>query len=275
MSASERRYWTSAFGRSSDPSRGRESSGLEEMCAIRWSAQSRIARSASQNSVSEGLCPGRCWTSSVRPRSASASPSCSGARHRRGSAPAAKARRDAAQRRDHLLGYPVAEHQPGGELIVALGVGAVSLYERDDDVDRGHVGARARGDDLDQPEVVDVLVGDHDQLEVLDRVADGLELAGELVERFARVRPGVDEGQRPVVDQVAVDAPDGERGRDPESVDAGIARSPERLLWGHARIRARISSRLRSMSSREISDSRLRRSSGSVLEGRTLKCQSG
>ena len=41
-----------------------------------------------------------------------------------------------------------------------------------------------------------------------------------------------------------------------------------------ARISARTSSRFDSMSSRERSDSRLRRSSGSVFEGRTLKCQS-
>ena len=42
----------------------------------------------------------------------------------------------------------------------------------------------------------------------------------------------------------------------------------------HARMSARTSSRRRSMSSSDTSDSRHRRSSGSVLEGRTLKCQS-
>ena len=42
----------------------------------------------------------------------------------------------------------------------------------------------------------------------------------------------------------------------------------------HARISASTSSRRRSMSSRETSDSRHRRSSGSVFDGRTLKCQS-
>ena len=41
------------------------------------------------------------------------------------------------------------------------------------------------------------------------------------------------------------------------------------------RMTARTSSRLRSMSSGERSDSSVRRSSGSVFEGRTLKCQSG
>ena len=48
------------------PPIGREISGFEEMWAIRWSAASRIRRSASQKSVSEGLWPGRCWTSSRR-----------------------------------------------------------------------------------------------------------------------------------------------------------------------------------------------------------------
>ena len=152
----------------------------------------------------------------------------------------------------------------------------------DDDVDRRHLGARARGEDLDQAEVVDVLVGDHDQLEVLDRVAELLELVLELVERLAGVRPGVDQGQRLVVEQVAVDPADRERGRDAEAVDAGVSRALERLLGGqgcsssHDRINAQDLVPLRrSMSSRETSDSRLSRSSGSVFDGRTLKCQSG
>ena len=42
----------------------------------------------------------------------------------------------------------------------------------------------------------------------------------ELVERLAGVRPGVDQRQRVVLDQVAVDAPDGERRRDRQAVDA-------------------------------------------------------
>ena len=43
---------------------GAEISGLEEMCLIRWSPAIRIvAARASQKSVSEGECPGRCSTS--------------------------------------------------------------------------------------------------------------------------------------------------------------------------------------------------------------------
>ena len=60
---------------------------------------------------------------------------------------------------------------------------------------------------VDQPEVVDVLVGDDDQLEVLDRVAALGELALELVQRLARVGPGVDQRQRVVLDQVVLTRP--------------------------------------------------------------------
>jgi hypothetical protein len=43
--------------------------------------------------------------------------------------------------------------------------------------------------------VVDVLVGDDHQLEVLDPVAERLQLAFELVECLAGVRAGVDQGE--------------------------------------------------------------------------------
>ena len=245
------------------------------MWAIRWSAQSRIRRSASQNRVSEGLWPGRCWTSRARSRRRSSSAVVKRPRHLGPRAPGAEAARNGAQRRDHVLGDPVAEHQRGRELVVELDVVAEVLDERDHDVDRRHLGSGARGDDLDQPQVVDVLVGEDDQLDLLERAPQGRELALELVERLAGVRPGVDQGQRLVLDQVAVDPPDRERGGDLKPVDAGLGRAFERLLRGHDRIRASTSSRFRSMSSRETSDSRLSRRSGSVFEGRTLKCHSG
>src|SRR5829696_8696229 len=122
-------------------------------------------------------------------------------------------------------------------------------------------------------------MGDDDQLEVVDRVATLAEPALQLVERLAGVGPGVDQGQRLVLEQVAVDPADGKGRGDREAVDPGESRLLESALRGevgaHARISARTSSRLASMSSRDTSDSRLRRSSGSVFEGRTLKCQSG
>ena len=76
-----------------------------------------------------------------------------------------------------------------------------------------------------------------DQLEVVDRVAALGELALQLVERLARVGPGVDQGQRLVLEQVAVDPPDRERRRDAQAVDAGQRRLLERLPPGSARSR--------------------------------------
>jgi hypothetical protein len=46
----------------------------------------------------------------------------------------------------------------------------------------------------------------------------------QLVERLARVGPGVDEGERVVLDQIAVDAADGERRRNLQAMDAGPTR---------------------------------------------------
>ena len=108
--------------------------------------------------------------------------------------------------------------------------------------------------------------------EVLDTAAVLAERTFEHGERGGGVRPCVDERERVVLYEVRVHAPDGERRRYGQAVDAG--RLGGRPL-AHERIRPRTSSRRRSMSSRETSDSRFRRSSGSVLEGRTLKCQSG
>jgi hypothetical protein len=59
--------------------------------------------------------------------------------------------------------------------------------------------------------VVEVLVGDNDPLEVLDVAAVLAQRPLELVQRLAGVRAGVDQRERVVVDQVAVDAADGER----------------------------------------------------------------
>src|SRR5436305_1460875 len=143
-----------------------------------------------------------------------------------------------------------------------------------------HLGARAAGQDLEQAYVVHVLVRDHDQLELFDRVAVLGQGPLELVERLARVRTRVDQRRRPVLDRVAVDPADQERRGHGQPVDAGARGQRERLGSGtvgrfaHERITARTSSRRRSMSSRERSDSRHRRSSGSVFDGRTLKCQS-
>ena len=191
-------------------------------------------------------------------------------------APGAEGARDRLQRRHHVLGDAVAQHDVAREVVVGLGLGGEALHERDRGVDGRHLGARVRGHERHQAEVVDVLVGEDHQLDVLERVAEPLQAAAELVERRARVGPGVHQRERRVVDQVDVDPPDGEGGGDGEPVDAGRGRRCERVLAALAqeRISSSTSSRLSSMCSRETTDSRLRRSSGSVLEGRTLKCQS-
>ena len=86
-------------------------------------------------------------------------------------APAAEAARDAAQRHRDLLGDAVAQHQLDREAVLRLGVLVEVGEPLGGDPDRRHLGAGVLGDDLDQAEVVDVLVGDDDQLEVVDRVA--------------------------------------------------------------------------------------------------------
>jgi len=138
--------------------------------------------------------------------------------------------------------------------------------------------------------VVDVLVGDDQQLDLLDRVPARGQRLFELVQRLARVGAGVDERQRRVLDQVGVHAANLEGGGDREAVDALFGGLPQQLLLagflfrrgpaclacrGHDRIKLRTSSRRRSMSSTETNDSRHSRNSGSVFEERTLKCQSG
>ncbi len=134
-------------------------------------------------------------------------------------APRPKAAGDLAERTDHFLRDPVAQHQRRGLLVVALRVAAEVLHEWDDRVERRHLGLGAAGDDVHQPEVVDVLVADDHQLQVFDPVPERVQLVLELVEGLAGVRPGVDQSERLVLDQVAVDAAYLERGRDSQGAD--------------------------------------------------------
>ena len=104
----------------------------------------------------------------------------------------------------------------------------------------------------------------------------------QFVHRLRRVGARVQQRQRRVLDQVGVHAPHLKGRWDRQAVDARLARRGQRLLGAlrrlprgaHERISASTSSRRRAMSSAETSDSRHRRRSGSVFEGRTLKCQS-
>ena len=183
-------------------------------------------RARSQKTVSEGLCPGRCMTSSVRSRSVSVSPS----RSSRVTWPLEPKARNAAPTAPQR-GRQVGRARRGGASAARRTRRRPAALSRE--VARGRAPSRSsaatsaperRDEDLEQPEVVHVLVGDHDQLEVLDRPAVRGQRLLELVERLARVRAGVDQRQRVVLDQVAVDPPDQERRRDGEAVDAGPRR---------------------------------------------------
>ena len=182
----------------------------------------------------------------------------------RAAAPAAVGLRHRAERGHHVARDAVAQHQRLREPVVLVAVLLEVLDDRDEQVERAYLGLGALGDDPDQPEVVGVLVGDDDPLEVLEPAAELLEAVFERDERLRRVRADVDERQRVVLDQEAVDSPDAERRGDGELVNARR----------HERMSASTSSRFRSMSCWDTRLSRFSRSSGSVLEGRTLKCQS-
>ena len=137
-----------------------------------------------------------------------------------GRAPGAKARGDGPQRGDDVGGDAVQEHHPLGEAVVELGRLAVVAQVGSERRERRDLGAGAPREDRGQAEVVDVLVGDHQQLDVLDRVSARGERLFELVQRLARVRPRVDERERRVLDQVGVDAPDHERRGNRQAMDA-------------------------------------------------------
>src|SRR5579884_284838 len=187
-----------------------------------------------------------------------------------------------AEHRGQIAGHPVAAHDRLRELVVGRGAARKALQVGGEQVKRGHLRPRTPGQDLEQAEVIHVLVGQHDQLEVLDPAAMCREGTLQVVERLAGVRPGVDQRERLVLDQIAIDSTHEERGGEGNPVDAGPFGQRQRIVGArgapirrrHERITASTSSRRRSMSSRERSDSRHRRSSGSVLDGRTLKCQS-
>ena len=210
-----------------------------------------------------------------------------GARDLRARAPRPEAPRDRLKRVKDVVGDAVPAHQLARELVLALHRLAVVAQDRRHPVEARHLGAGAPGEDLHQPQMVHVLVGDHDEAEILHAVAERPERLLQLVQRLAGVGARVDERERVVLDEVGVDAPDHERGRDGNAMDAlrarplqrcdrigSSARGRRRAHRAHDRISSRTSSRRRSMSSTETSDSRFRRSRGSVLDGRTLKCQS-
>ena len=171
-------------------SSGRAISGFEEMCLIRWSAAIRILRSRVPEDRVGWAVPGpvqdlaACGRAApgARRRAAAASPSPS--RPRPGTPT-----RPCAARCTMSSGMPLRSITP----LANSSSRAASSREV-----LGEAGPACRSppprrpewpdDDVDQAEVVDVLVREHDQLDVVDRAAVLGELVLELVERLARVR---------------------------------------------------------------------------------------
>ncbi len=90
--------------------------------------------------------------------------------HLDGAAPRAEARGDGAQRGDDVGGDPVAEHDARREAVIELGLGAEVAQAAVEALQGGDLRAGAPREDRGEAEVVDVLVGDDQQLQVLDRV---------------------------------------------------------------------------------------------------------
>ena len=229
----------------SPPSSGREISGLEEMCLIRWSPPSSSPDASSWKTVSDGEWPGAVVHA---PRAARRTP----ARRRRraacvdralGAPGAERARHRAQRERRRPRGMPWRSMSASAKRVVGLhdlarSAPATAPARRARTTSAPERSARI----CDQPDVVDVLVGDDDPLEVLDAAAVLGQRRLERGQRRGRVRPGVDQRQRVVLDQVAVDPPDRERRGDGERVDGACRAahaSPELGGGGRARPRAR------------------------------------
>ena len=187
---------------------------------------------SSWKTVSEGECPGRWCTRHARP--ANSQQRAVGQRRADGAAraPGAERARHGPQGDDDVRRDAVAQHDRLGEGVVGLHDLRVARQPRRQRVERAHLGARAVGQDRHQPDVVDVLVGDDDPLEVLDAAAVLGQRRLERRQRRRRVRAGVDQRERVVLDEVAVDAPHRERRRDAERVDAPRSRSRQPQLAG-------------------------------------------
>ena len=89
-------------------------------------------------------------------------------------------------------------------------------------------------------------MGDDDQLEILDRVTQCAQGLLERVQRLARVGAGVDQSQRPILDQITVDPADEEGRGKGEAVDAGGSGAAKQLLGLSAALGAAVTSESRS-----------------------------
>ena len=140
---------------------GRASRGLEEMCAIRWSAGEQDRAALIQEDRVRGAVAGPVQHAQRAIAQLELSPSPAAASPRPREPQARKLCRDARKARDDVGGDAVAEHHALGEVVVELGllaeVGQVAVASA---LERRDLGAGAPGEDRGEAEVVDVLVGD-------------------------------------------------------------------------------------------------------------------
>ena len=191
------------------PPSGREISGLEEMWAIRWSPASSDARAPRpRRRCPTASAPGGAGPRSRRSRELERLAVAQRARRPCAEPPQPRNERDTARSAvDDVARDPVAQHQRLGELVVALGVGprsprsparagrarTTSAPER-----------RARMSTSPRWSMCWWVMTIRSRSSIAAPVRG--ERALELVERLAGVRARVDERQRVVLDQVAVDA---------------------------------------------------------------------
>src|SRR6187200_3410608 len=102
-------------------------------------------------------------------------------------------------------------------------------------------------------------MGDDHQLDLFDPVAERLDLALQLVQRLAGVGARVHQREGLILEQVGVDSTHLEWGGYPHHADPGAGYRLPGGVVAHDRTSPSTSSRFASMSSRETSDSRLRR----------------
>ncbi len=122
----------------------------------------------------------------------------------------------------------VADHQRA-RLIVTGGGEALPVGQHGgEEIEAHQLGARALGEHAGQAGMVEVLVGDEDELEVRDAMAGISQPSLHLAEGGGGVGAAVDQGERVALDQVGVDRPHRERRLDRHLVDAGGHRGAHR-----------------------------------------------
>ena len=126
---------------------------------------------------------------------------------------------DLAERRDRPRAHAVAAHQRDRVVVVGLHA-RVEVAQVAGELRRARdLGARAARQLGGEADVVVVLVGEDEQLEVLDGDPEGGEAGLQARLGLLHARPGVDQRERAPAQQVGVHVPDLERRRQRDAVD--------------------------------------------------------